>query len=132
MSGEGYQTYRRAEILSSSAEQLVPLLYRELVRQLLIGKDAIEQRDLERKADAMSRAQAIVLELLASLDVARGGELGHRLASLYRYFLDELEAASRHLDAPRVQALVELIQPLAEAWAQAAEQVAGPAGVGAL
>lgn len=131
MGSNGYETYQRAEVLSSSPEQLVPLLYRELLRQLSRGKVAMQESDLETKADAMGRAQAIVLELLAHLDVSKGGELGHKLASLYRYFLSEIEGASRHLEIERLQRLIDLIGPLAEAWEHAADEVSGkPTGAG--
>ena len=130
MGSNGYETYQRAEVLSSSPEQLVPLLYRELLRQLGRGKSAMLDGDLETKADAMSRAQAIILELLAHLDVGKGGELGHKLASLYRYFVSEIEQASRHLQPDRVERLMGLIQPLADAWEHAATEVTRNATAG--
>ena len=124
MNKNGYTAYKRAEIQSSSPEQLIPLLYRELLRQLAQGRTHIANGAFEEKADAFSKANAILLELMGSLDVKAGGELGQQLASLYRYFLAELEAVSRTLDLGRLDSLVDLIQPLEEAWRHAAEELA--------
>lgn len=123
MKNNGYAAYKRTEIVSSSAEQLVPLLFRELLRQLAIGRARIEAKDYEGKADAFSKANAILIELLGSLNVEVAGELGHQLASLYRYYLSELEVVSRRLDVARLDALIELIRPVEEAWRHAAAEV---------
>jgi len=116
-------SYQRSEILSSTPEQLVPLFYRELLKNLRRGAAQVEARDLEGKADSFGRARAIVLELMASLDVAQGGDLGQRLASLYSYFLREIEEVSRTLEASRLEPTIDMVARLEEAWTHAAAEV---------
>lgn len=120
------RSYQEAEVVSSSAEQLVPLIYRELLKNLRRGAEQIERRDYSGKAESMGRAAAIVLELLASLDMNHG-DLPRQLASLYNYFLKEIEASSSQLDSERLRPTIDMIARLEEAWASAAEQVAGGA-----
>jgi len=117
------RSYQEAEIVSSTSEQLVPLIYRELLKNLRRGSEQIENRDYSGKADSMGRASAIVLELMASLDMSHG-DLPRQLGSLYAYFLKEIEESSRTLDAPRLKPTIDMIARLEEAWANAAEQVA--------
>ena len=117
------RSYQEAEILSSTNEQLVPLIYRELLKNLRRGVEQIENRDYAGKADSMGRSSAIVLELMASLDMSHG-DLPRQLASLYTYFLKEIEAASRTLDAARLGPTIDMVARLEEAWASAAQQVA--------
>jgi flagellar protein FliS len=117
------RSYQEAEVMSSSSEQLVPLIYRELLKNLRRGAEQIANRDYTGKAESMGRASAIVLELLASLDMSHG-DLPRQLASLYTYFLKEIEAASGTLDSERLRPTIDMIARLEEAWASAAEQVA--------
>ncbi len=117
------RSYQEAEIVSSTSEQLVPLIYRELLKNLRRGASQIEARDYEGKADSLARASAIVLELMASRDRA-DGDLPRTLASLYTFFLKEIEAASRELDAARLGPTIDMVARLEEAWANAAQQVA--------
>ncbi len=115
--------YQEAEIASSTSEQLVPLIYRELLKNLRRGVVQIEDGDYTGKADSMGRASAIVLELMASLDMSHG-DIPRQLASLYTYFLKEIDAASSSLDAARLGPTIDMIARLEEAWVNAAQQVA--------
>lgn len=119
--------YQRAEIQSSSPQQLVVMTYRELLRNLRRGRLQIEERDLAGKADSFGRARAILLELMATLDMGVEGGLPQRLASLYGYFLREIEDVSRTLDADRLGPTIDMVARLEEAWSSAASDPGGPA-----
>ena len=122
------KSYREAEIVSSSNEQLIPMIYRELLKNLRRGAEQIDQRDFEGKADSFGRASAILLELMASLDMQQAGDLPKQLASLYNYFLKEIEVASRTLDAERLRPTIDMVARLEEAWAHAAREIAQGSG----
>lgn len=122
MYGRG-AAYREAEILGTSREQLVPLLYRHLLVNLKKAGKQIADGDIEGKARSLSRANEIVFELLSSLDREQSGELGQRLAALYAWFSDEIREAGRTLDRGRLDRLVDLVDGLHEAWAEAARIV---------
>ena len=131
MYGRG-ATYKEAEVLGTSREQLVPLLYRHLLINLRRAGKQIDAGDIEGKAESLSRANDIVFELLTSLNREQGGELGQRLAALYAWFSDEIREAGRTLDRGRLDQLVELVGGLHEAWTEAARMVearAEPQGV---
>jgi flagellar protein FliS len=123
--------YLEAKVLSSSREELVPLLYEHLCANLRRAAAQIEEGDIEGKAASVDRASAIIFELLASLDFEAGGDLASRLAALYSFFVREIAEASRTLDRPRLERVIGMVESLHGAWRQAAAQTAGRSrGVG--
>jgi flagellar secretion chaperone FliS len=108
--------YRHNAILGSSQEQLVPLLYEHLMVNLSRGVLLMRKGDIEGKATALGKASDILFELLESLDFDSGGEVASRLAALYGFFLQEISAAGRTMDAERVERLQVMVERLHSAW----------------
>ena len=117
------RSYQQAEVMSSTPEQVVPLFYRELLKSLRMGQRHLEAKNIEGKAEHLGTARALLLELLGALSMEQGGELSARLASLYSYFLHEIDEASRVLDARRLTPVIDMVAQLEEAWSQAAIQL---------
>jgi flagellar secretion chaperone FliS len=116
--------YQDNEVLASSRERLVPLLYEGLLKNLRRAGKQIGVGDLEGKSESLQKASAIVYELLGSLDFEAGGELASRLAGLYGYFAREIMEVSRTLDRIRLDSLTEMVAGLHQAWDEAAKKVA--------
>lgn len=123
-------SYHSARVLGSSREQLVVLLYENLLANLRRAGIQIGTRDIEGKAASLEKASDIVFELLASLDQEAGGELASRLAALYGWFIGEISGVGRTLDRERLNRLVGVVRTLHESWAEAAsmEAAGAPAG----
>ena len=117
--------YRQNAVLSTSREQLVPLLYEHLLVNLRKAHRQIGSQDIEGKAQSVEKASAILYELLGSLDFESLDELASRLASLYTYFLKELGDASHSLNEQRLDPLIEMVSSLHESWLEAARLVSG-------
>lgn len=116
--------YLENEVLSRSPEWLVPLLYEHLLGSMRRAIVQIETENLEGRAESLSRASAIVGELLASLDRTNGGALADGLAGLYAYIAIELLEVGRSGGVGSLPRLIGLVEELHEAWVQAAESVA--------
>lgn len=121
--------YLENDVLSRSPEWLVPLLYEHLLTRLRRAGVQLESGDVEGRAESLSRANAIVLELAATLDREKGGELAEHLSSLYAYFALEIMNLGRTQDILHLRRLTDLVAELHEAWTLAAEQVAPRGGV---
>ena len=81
--------------------------------------------DRELANDKINHAQEIILELRTTLDVeAWAGAPG--LASLYGFLLTELIGANIARDADRVATCRALIEPLRDAWREAATLAVAP------
>jgi flagellar protein FliS len=115
--------YQQTEVLSSSPARLVPVLYEHLLVSLKRAMMQMKKGDIEGKFESLAKAADIVSELLASLDFEQGGELATRLAALYGFWLNEVSAAGRTLDANRVQRVADMVASLLEAWQQVAGAV---------
>jgi|SRR4051812_24082381 flagellar protein FliS len=109
---------------TASPARLVTMLYDRLVRDLTTGEAALAAGDLEGGHNALVHAQEIVWELAAGLDPTKWSG-GPALAALYQFLLGELLDANVKKDAAKVATVRELVEPLRDAWHQAAELAAG-------
>jgi flagellar secretion chaperone FliS len=109
---------------TASPARLVTMLYDRLVRDLTTGEAALTSGDLEGANNALIHAQEIVWELAAGLDPTKWSG-GPALAALYQFMLGELLDANVKKDAAKVATVRELVEPLRDAWHQAAELAAG-------
>jgi len=123
-----YQTaahsYREAEVLSASPARLLIITFDFLLAQLTRAKVGIETNRSEITLPALDRSRQAVGELLASVDPTHGGELAHRLVSLYAFILAELVEIGRTPDTRRLERNTVLIRDLREAFAAAGERPA--------
>jgi flagellar protein FliS len=111
-------------VSTASPGRLVTMLYDRLVRDLVAAEAALAAADLEGANNNLIHAQEIVWELAAGLDPTKWSG-GPALAALYQFMLAELLSANVKKDAAKVIAVRGLVEPLADAWHQAAELSAG-------
>jgi flagellar protein FliS len=110
-------------VATASPSRLVTMLYDRLVRDLVTGETAITAWDLAAANASLVHAQEIIWELAAGLDPTRWSG-GPALAALYQFMLGELLDANVKKDAAKVASVRELVEPLRDAWHQAAELAA--------
>lgn len=111
--------YLQDSINTASPGKLLLMLYDRLVLDLVQGEEALRAGERERANDKLTHAQEIVMELRTTLDVeAWVGAPG--LANLYGFLFTELIAANIGRDADRVVACRNLVEPLRDAWREAA------------
>lgn len=111
--------YLQDSINTASPGKLLLMLYDRLVLDLMQAEEALRGDDREQAHEKLTHAQEIVIELHSSLDVeAWSGAPG--LASLYTFLLTELIGANVAKDAARVASCRTLVEPLRDAWREAA------------
>jgi flagellar secretion chaperone FliS len=120
----GYQAYQTNAIHTAPPEQLVVMLYDGCLRFLRRAESAAESGDRPRVTEGVSRATAIIMELNATLDMDRGGEIAQNLRSLYFFLHRHLIDASREGSADKIRQAIALVAELRDAFAQAAKKVA--------
>ncbi|MFC8923849.1 flagellar export chaperone FliS [Cellulosimicrobium sp. NPDC057127] len=122
-----HSAYGRDAVLTASPARLLTMLYDRLVLDLRRAETAQGEERWSVASEQLLHAQAIVAELMGSLDttVWDGAE---DLMALYLYMHEALVAANVHRDIARTHEVIELVVPLQETWRQAAEQL--PAGHG--
>ncbi|BAL92841.1 putative flagellar protein [Actinoplanes missouriensis 431] len=111
--------YLQDSINTASPAKLLTMLYDRLILDLGQGEEAIRNGDRELGSAKVMHAQEIVLELRTTLDLeAWDGAPG--LANLYGFILTELIGANISRDADRVASCRKLLEPLRDAWREAA------------
>ena len=111
-------------VATSSPQQVLVMLYDRLALDLERAQKAAAAGERETASEQLQHAQAIVIELLSSLqvDVWEGGP---RLAALYNWLIGELMQANIKLDTNRISSCRQVVEPLRDAWRQAAAMLAG-------
>lgn len=122
-----YQTYRQTQAQTAAPGELVVMLYRGAARFVAGAIEGIESRDVQAAHTQLVKAQAVIAELLESVDVERGGDLGRQLVKIYEYLNYRLVEANLRKDAGPAREVESLLRELLPAWEQAVRQTAAPA-----
>ena len=112
------QSYQANDILTAPPGRLVVLLYDGATRFLRQAAVALRHGKLERSNASLQRGEAIIAELLATLDYEKGGEIAASLRDLYLFCQRYLNEARLERDAEKIDTVVDLLGELREAWAQ--------------
>jgi flagellar secretion chaperone FliS len=121
MIGNPYQQYQATVVKTASPVELVTMLYQGVLRFTLRGIQGIEQGNVAQAHEGLTRAQAIVIELAAHLDMEAGGEIAKNLNALYLYSHERLVEANCKKAVGPAEEVVRLFRELLPAWQQLAE-----------
>ena len=115
--------YMGDTVATASPQQLLVMLYDRLALDLERGEAALRAGDVEEASRQLLHGQDIVAERHSSLKVDLW-DGGPRLAALYTWLLTELVQANVKRDANRVASCRDVVEPLRDAWRQAAASLA--------
>jgi flagellar secretion chaperone FliS len=113
------QAYRSNAVLTASPEQLVVMLYDGAIRFLRQADALFQEGAWPQAVERIGRAQAILDELLCTLNMD-AGELSERLEAIYIFCAGHLRDARLRKDAARVRQVGQLLGELRDAWAEIA------------
>ena len=122
--------YAEQAVLSATPVQLVTMLYDRLLLDLARAEKAQVGQEWAAASEQLLHAQAIIAELTSSLrvDVWDGGE---GLLALYGYTSTALVNANVHRDVALTREVTGLLEPLRQAWHEAATSLGGGVAGGA-
>ena len=113
------QAYRQASVLTATPAQLVVMLYDGVGRFLRQADVAFGEGAWQHAHDRLGRAEAIINELLATLDMDQG-LVSERLQSIYVFSKRQLAEARIERKPDNIRTVIRLFASLREAWAQIA------------
>ena len=119
MLGKAAQRYNQVRASTSTPGELLLALYDGLFRFLNGAKVCFENKQDAKGRELVSKARAVVSELLLALDHKVAPELCANLAAVYDFVLLRLSDATRHATAEPVQEAIRALTPLRDAWALA-------------
>jgi flagellar protein FliS len=112
--------YKQQSILTATPGQLVVMLYDGCLRFLHQGAHAMRDGNLAEAGTRLARAEAIIDELLSTLDLEQGGVIASRLQGIYVFCVRQLMEARLGRDADKIDKVGELLSELRDSWVQVA------------
>jgi flagellar protein FliS len=112
--------YRQQSILTATPGQLVVMLYDGCLRFLHQGAHAMREGNVGEAGARLTRAEAIIEELLSTLDLEEGGVIASRLQGIYVFCMRHLMQARVERDPEMIEKVGELLSELRDSWSQVA------------
>lgn len=121
MTTDPFSAYAQQATSTASPEQLVAMLYDGALARVEAARVALLATPVDASAAhvALGKAQAILDELIATLDHERGGAIASSLAGLYRYCNARLVDANVRKQVAPLDEVTGLLSDLRSAWEQA-------------
>jgi flagellar protein FliS len=120
------RAYQEQAILTATPGQLVVLLYDGIIRFLRQADAAMGEQAVAHSHDRINRAEAIIDELQATLDMSQG-EVAQNLEGIYVFWKKLIWEIRIERDREKLERLVAMVANLREAWAQIAQSAEAPA-----
>ena len=111
-----YAQYQQQSVMTASPADLTLMLYNGCIKFIKQGQVAVEQKDISGAHIAINRAQDIILEFMATLDMDI--DLSHNLMSLYDYINQRLAEANMRKDNQVLAECLGLVTELRDTWAE--------------
>jgi len=115
--------YRNMQVTTASPEKILLMLYDGAINFSKIALDRMDQKDVAGKGTYLSKALAIVTELMNSLDREVGGEIAQNLDKLYLYVIGEFTKANLNNDSKSLENAITILSHLRDTWIGAVEIV---------
>ena len=119
----GLGNYKKTAVETASKEQILLMLYQTAIKNCKIGIEAIEQKKIAKKGEAIAKLQDIIVELNNSLDFEIGGDIAKELSALYDYILFSSTQANIKFDAAPLQSCLNVLNTLYEGWVEAIKSI---------
>lgn len=124
MNAQVYDQYRKTTVETLSPAKLLLMLYDGALNSMRSAQKAIEEKDIPQAHKQLTKAQDIVTELMATLNMDI--PISHQLYALYDYIHNRLIEANLNKDSEIIDEACQFISELRDAFAQAARETGGP------
>lgn len=108
--------YMNNEVMTASGKKLVTMLYEGAVKFLKRSLMAMDNNDIEGTGKNLVKAQAIIIELMSTLDFEEGGIIAENLHALYGYMYKQLVEANIRKRPENISEVMEYLEELKDTW----------------
>lgn len=116
-----HATYQSVQVTTTDRGRLLLMMYEGAIKFLRQSKSGLESRDVAKFCRFLSKAQAIIAELMNTLDFEKGGSIARDLDRLYDFMLFYLTEANLHQDGRRISKVIELLDTIYLAYKEIIE-----------
>ena len=124
--------YRKVRVQTSDPGQILLMLYDGAIRFCGNAKEAMEEMNIAKKGEFISKTYAILIELQATLNHDVAPELCQNLSSLYQFMMEQLVNANINNEPKDLDSVVELLGTLRDGWQRAVDESNKPQSVTSL
>jgi flagellar protein FliS len=116
-SNKVYDQYKENSIYTAGPEELTLMLYNGIVKFIMQAQTAVDDKNMEKVHSSITRAEDIIVELQATLDVKY--EVSNSLMLMYDYMYRRLIEANVKKDKEILEEVLGYARELRDTWAQA-------------
>ena len=109
-----YNAYKQNSVTTASPGELTLMLYNGCLKFLTKAKVAIADKNIEQRNTNIQRAQAIISELMATLNM--DFDISKQMMPLYEYMQRRLTEANIKNDAGIVEEVEGLVTEFRDTW----------------
>lgn len=117
-----HNAYQTVQVTTVDRGRLLLMMYEGAIKFLKQAKQGLEANDIAKFCRFLSKAQAIIAELMNTLDFEKGGKIAHDLDRLYDFMLFYLTEANLHRDPARISKTIGLLDTIYAAYKEIIEQ----------
>lgn len=118
------KSYQSTQINSASKEQILLMLYEGAISFTQRAQKALKSKDIAGKGRNITKALAIVNELMNTLDHSVGSPISKDIESLYVFTQDKLIEANLNNSIEALEAVEKILGILYKGWKEAIESLA--------
>lgn len=111
-----YRQYQKTAVTTASREKILLMLYEGAIKFTRQARHAMSEKKIADKGKFISKATAILSELMATLDFKVGGKLAADLENLYIFMIDKLVEGNIQNDQECLKCVEDLLGTLYIAW----------------
>ncbi|NMB41468.1 MAG: flagellar export chaperone FliS [Firmicutes bacterium] len=119
MGANPYMQYQKVQVETADQGRLLLMLYEGALRFLRRARKFLHDKNMEEAHNNLLRVEDIVFELMASLDLEKGGEVASALFGLYDYMYHLLLEANLKKDPQPLDQVEEMLEELGGTWKEA-------------
>jgi flagellar protein FliS len=116
-------SYQKTSIQTASKEELILMLYNGAIKYTKTAIELLQDKKVPEASKNICRAQAIIVELLNSLNFEVGGEIAKNLEYLYAVMVDNLTVANFEHKTEPLELNVKILEKLQFAWEGVLQQL---------
>ena len=123
--GKYQNAYKRASVNTMDQNKLIVMLYDGAIKNITFGVEQMRLGNVEKTHTHLVKSKNIVAELMASLNMDKGGEVAKNLRSLYSYMFGQLIESNMSKNPEPALLVRKLLMELREAWVAIGKKSAG-------
>lgn len=112
-----YQQYQQNNIQTASPERLIFMLYEGALKHTKLGRLHIENNNIEKAHNSLTKVQMILEELISALNMDY--DISYNLLALYEFLDERVQEANTKKDAAPLELVQKFFEELRDTWKEA-------------